>query len=898
MVLLSASISISQLLAANPPISTDGNVNIINTGDNNSEPIALCYLPYLFPFTTGDGTPSNDKGQYEGLAAIFLAMEHLNTGNGELVPELNGINQRCPLRFTTKAFDTEMQQSVGVNHIITLTDRSRTQELLPSAILGAASSKVSIPTSIISGLRGFPQVSPSSTSAALDDKSQYKLFGRTIPNDDGTAIPLVEKLTSWNVRYIAVLHVDDAYGNAFAKGIRLAAQRDTPDLRVETMEITIGADDDKISDAIQQLKQTDFTFFFGIVWSKEFVDRIMTEAYNQGIAGTGRHTWLFSDAMGSSVIGRGFPIGSKLEKAYRGTGVLSAVGGIRGINVVYDKLTRSMQQLGGNEEDRSYLDSHFPRDYPDGKVVNHSIITDQEAFLKVPGLVAPFVYDSIVALGIASCGLLEISDNTDYFTGEELFQALLNTTFDGASGSIILDPDTGTRDPRSALFSLTNFIDDDDASIDQGMVQFKRIETDLFKSGEWEPLVPYTFNNGASDIPLDLPILNTNSNYLSAGLKAIGLILCGIIIALALSFGYWTYRNSGRQVVRSSQPIFLYIISAGTLLMGLSIIPLTIDLGVTDQKGADAACMAFPWLLAVGFSLTFSALFTKTRRINQIMRSTARFERVKVTAVDVIKPMVTLLMLNAAVLTIWTVIDPLQRQTVVVTQDPFLRNVETYGVCDSDHVSTFLAILCVINLGSLIFALFQAYMARKISTELQESSYIFLAMSIILLVSFIGIPVIIIARDNSAALYFVTAGLIFVVCSSLLLLIFIPKVWALTKKSSNTNTSASSRFSSATSTREGIKILSTPVAQAELGEKNRGLMVEQAELEKENRELKRLLSAGKSREGNENQISSITFLDVENRNSSDSAAENDHARGSVQFSADVKEIPSKADIEV
>ena len=235
---------------------------------------------------------------------------------------------------------------------------------------------------------------------------------------------------------------------------------------------------------------------------------------------------------------------------------------------VYDKLTRSMQHLGENEDDRSYLDSHFPRDYPDGKVVNHSIITDQEAFLKAPGMVAPFLYDSVVALGIASCGLLEISDNNDYFTGEELFQAFLNTTFDGVSGSIILDPDTGTRDPLSALFLLTNFVDDEEATIDQGMVQFKKIETGIFKSGEWEPLVPYPFNNGDSDIPSDLPILETNSMYLSTGLKAIGLILCDIIIALALSSSYWAYHNSGKQVVRSSQPIFLYIISAGTLLMG------------------------------------------------------------------------------------------------------------------------------------------------------------------------------------------------------------------------------------------------------------------------------------------------------------------------------------------
>lgn len=42
---------------------------------------------------------------------------------------------------------------------------------------------------------------------------------------------------------------------------------------------------------------------------------------------------------------------------------------------------------------------------------------------------------------------------------------------------------------------------------------------------------------------------------------------------------------------------------------GLSIIPLTANLGITDPEGADAACMAFPWLVCLGFSLTFSMLW-------------------------------------------------------------------------------------------------------------------------------------------------------------------------------------------------------------------------------------------------------------------------------------------------
>ena len=115
---------------------------------------------------------------------------------------------------------------------------------------------------------------------------------------------------------------------------------------------------------------------------------------------------------------------------------------------------------------------------------------------------------------------------------------------------------------------MTNFIDDEDANVGEGNVQFKGVESDLFKSGEWASLVPYTFNDGTSDIPADLPELETDSNYLSTGWKVFGAILVAIIILLALGFTCWTYINSAKRVVRSSQPIFLYMISAGTLLMG------------------------------------------------------------------------------------------------------------------------------------------------------------------------------------------------------------------------------------------------------------------------------------------------------------------------------------------
>mmetsp|Transcript_18477 Transcript_18477/g.39971 ORF Transcript_18477/g.39971 Transcript_18477/m.39971 type:complete len:910 (+) Transcript_18477:305-3034(+) len=790
---LKSLISLSQVLAAKPPNAPIGNFNIIEDGNDSSKPIPLCYFPYLSLFVR-DGKPYNSggssgNGYYNGLAAISLALEHLNTGNGTIVPDLDGINQRCPLRFFTDSFDSEAQEAISVNQVISLTDRGEGQ-MVPCAILSATRSSISIATSVISSLRGFPEISALSTSTVLDNKEQYKLFGRTLPNDDGTSIPLLAKLNSWNVNHIAILHMNDAYGNAFADDIRVAAQTDAPGLSIVSVPIKRDADNTTISNAIQQLKASQCTYFFGIIFPTNLVDRVMTEAYNQGVAGTGSHTWLFSDSLGSTVTSRSFPVGSPLEKAYLGTGILQATGGVPGTEA-FDKLTLSMQQLKTDEHDLAFLNDHLPRDYPEGKSVNHSEVTSQETFLSSPGFVAPYLYDAAVGLGLAACELTSTSEPNEYFTGEELFQAFVQREFEGTSGSVVLDPTTGSRNPRSALFSLTNFVVDEDAG--QGMVQFKGVDTDLFKSGQWESLVPYTFNDATHAIPLDLPALETDPNHLSTGFQVLGLILCGIIVGLSIIFACWTYRNRGLKVVRASQPIFLYLIASGTLLMGLAIIPATIDLGDTNQKGADAACMAFPWLLTSGFSLTFSALFTKTYRINQVMKSAAKFKRIKLTALDVMKPMTALLFLNIVVLTVWTVIDPLQREHIVVAQDAFLREIETYAVCSSDHAGIFLAILCVINLGSLVIAVIQAYQARNISTELSESAYIFRAMWIILYVSFLAIPVLVIARDKVEAYYFVTAGLIFVICSSILLLIFVPKVLA-TRKNNPPETSFPARW--------------------------------------------------------------------------------------------------------
>jgi len=60
--------------------------------------IGLCHLSTILPFTHGIKDPS--RGEHEDMVAVALAAHHLNTGDGTLVPQVAGLNERCDIRFT------------------------------------------------------------------------------------------------------------------------------------------------------------------------------------------------------------------------------------------------------------------------------------------------------------------------------------------------------------------------------------------------------------------------------------------------------------------------------------------------------------------------------------------------------------------------------------------------------------------------------------------------------------------------------------------------------------------------------------------------------------------------------------------------------------------------------
>lgn len=200
-------------------------------------------------------------------------------------------------------------------------------------------------------------------------------------------------------------------------------------------------------------------------------------------------------------------------------------------------------------------------------------------------------------------------------------------------------------------------------------------------------------------IPLELPPLAVDQSLLGC-FKYAGLICFGVVALSAYDCVAWTLYYRTGMVVRAAQPFFLFMTACGVVLMASALVPLSFDDGGEPESMSEthsvAICMSIPWLAFTGFTVTFSALFSKTWRVVQLFHSSAAFGRTNVSERDVLRPFVVLITCNFVVLICWNVIDPLtyERQFEAGT-DYWNREIASNGSCRSERMTAYVAPLAL-----------------------------------------------------------------------------------------------------------------------------------------------------------------------------------------------------------
>ena len=740
-------------------------------------PLGLCHIAFynMFSFVLPDigrvPVPFIDL-LVGGFAAAHLAIQMLNDGDGSVVPDLRDLPQKCPIRFTIEAFDTGVNPNVVADSIQQVLGRTTPQEREVCAVIGAEGTRTTTPLAMLTGLEDRPQLTPMATGSQLDDKQMFPLLGRLVSSDLGQMLPLVLYWKKMGVSHVGIVHWNDDHGNAIIRAINEVSTQHHPELVIVAADIpSVGATPEDLAVALDILEKTHFRWFYASVSAEDCL-ALMEQAMNKKLAGTGEHMWMFKGTILSSIVG--MEVNNTLAQAMSGVGFFVPKLGRPGMPV-FDKFVEAWKELD-NPSDVALLNSRMVQ-YPDEPEFSQPVAAST-MFAMDPSDFASVVFDSTIMFGLSACTAAaearEDDTNRIHVDGNNMFKQIRETSFQGATGNVTLHPETGTRLPETGVYIVANLLQE---ALNESHVLLTYTDSGVYLNGEWTEEFPFIYNDGTTRIPSDLPRIETDVIYVGRALRVLGIALSSLILLMSLAFAGWTIVKRNDRVVRASQPIFLLLLCLGTFIMGLAIIPLSIDDEIASTRVCDVACMISPWFTSVGFTLAFSALFAKTWRINRLL-STPNIRRAKVTAFDVMTPLLTILVADTVVLITWTITNPLRWEREVTIEDAFNRALESRGQCTSDGYAPFVTILVVIDAVALCLAAWQAYQARGVATEFAESDFIARAIMIMILVSSIGVPTMILVEDDARASFFAMTSIIFTLCSSLLLCIFVPKIKA------------------------------------------------------------------------------------------------------------------------
>ena len=263
----------------------------------------------LFPIHTED--PNYDGGRCgtirtdQEIEAMLFALDSINADN-KLLPNLTvgydirdtcystniGLDEAIDLIVASERIDIESCdcESVAAN--------AANVSVAPTlGMVGALSSRVSVPVANLGRLFRIPQISYGSTSPLLNNRNRHSYFYRTIPPDDLQAKAMVELMLYFNWTHISTIYSNDAYGQpGIAELHKLADEKGICiDLNEPVEESFVSEDYERL---VRKLIRSDanVVVIFAAHQNVEMIlEKVSTTSARQ------RFTWIASDTWARSL---------------------------------------------------------------------------------------------------------------------------------------------------------------------------------------------------------------------------------------------------------------------------------------------------------------------------------------------------------------------------------------------------------------------------------------------------------------------------------------------------------------------------------------------------------------------------------------------------------------------
>ncbi|XP_070554749.1 gamma-aminobutyric acid type B receptor subunit 2-like [Ptychodera flava] len=261
-------------------------------------------------------------------------------------------------------------------------------------------------------------------------------------------------------------------------------------------------------------------------------------------------------------------------------------------------------------------------------------------------------------------------------------------------------------------------------------------------------------------------------------------IMAGFGIILAIGLLSYNIMNRNKKVIKMSSPNINSIMMCGCIVTYSSIICNGLDRKLLTMEQFTQVCQTRPWMLSLGFTLSFGAIFSKLWRV-YVVFTTQVHKRKCVRDHKLFLMVGVMVTVDLVILISWQVLSPAIVQDKVVSveeavsKDSVVEYVYTIQSCYSHGMQKFAITMYVYKGMLLSFGIFLTWQTRFVQIPgLNDSKYVGASLLTVIIFSVIGLPISILLRENLNAVYITISCFILFCTTATLLLLFVPKIVA------------------------------------------------------------------------------------------------------------------------
>ncbi|XP_029159331.1 gamma-aminobutyric acid type B receptor subunit 2 isoform X2 [Nylanderia fulva] len=717
----------------------DGRVEIDVTVPRreSTRPIEKTNITILGLFEMTRGAAQRPEGSCE-LQAAKLAVERVNESD---------VLKRFRLRLIYN--DTKCDSGVAVHRFFHALS-SRQKHLMPF-LLGTACSEVTETLAKIVPYWNVIQVSFGSTAPALSDSNEFPLFLRTVAPDsshNSARIALIKHF-GWDT-VTALSQTGDMYSLAVNDLVTELEQANI------TCTATITFAENDYKEQLRTLKELDTRIIIGS-FSPQLAQRVFCEAWKLGMHG-GDYAWILPGETVDLTSDWHANVGECSSSQLSQT--------LDGLIIV-----KSHDTIVGNEiSDSGLTSANFTSELVRRGVANATKFAGQ-------------TYDAVwaMALALAQTEVLLNQQNESMarytHTRKDFTYLLLDQLkllhFIGVSGPVSFDD--ADRVGITAFYQMHGHI-------------ISRIAIYTPEDGKLIMNCPgcKATRWPGGQVPAARRVFRLRMVTVAPAAFLAITCIASVGVTLALAFLAFNLHFRKHKSIKLSSPRLNNMAAVGCGLVYGAVILLGLDdATLSDSDGYyPTVCKARVYLLSAGFSLAFGSMFTKTYRVHRIFtRSRSGVVKNKLLQdTQLIFLICMLLVIDVVVVTLWVILDPMQRhlQNLTLEISPQDRGVvyqPQVEVCRSQHTNGWLSALYVYKGLLLVVGVYMAWETRHVKIPaLNDSQYIGMSVYFVVITSGIVVVLANLMPDRATLAFVTITALILASTTATLALLFLPQL--------------------------------------------------------------------------------------------------------------------------